>query len=525
MISTRLVLLGLAAFAASTPIALPQDTQEADPYKNTEFFCKLLDTDDPEAVSSVWNDGYCDESRNVCGIGSPVTMLETFTKGGKEKGWLTTLASEYLPNAGDIGAANCGTIGGECNLDVPNCDTMVGELGRPDLYLIFKAVQGFHSQLNVAQEFLTKEVINNTLLLDQIAVDFSRPPSLNTQALTAALISSAFFIVGGVAGVASVGANFAAIAAASAVGVANSLADAARQNNYAVDEAERRLDAARKREAAITNGGRGAGAMSSGTYLVGSTFSTISASQDAEGQVTTGDLSPALVDLFSGAWNKLEQIGRLALGRNDEGESFGLLPHGDPRPDGWGGETNTSPITGFYADGKTLLSSTHPSFRQTIEGAFGQFKTKVIDLAIQAGGLRIINVDLVDSEEECNDNDNAFSGYGARWVDMGDGNSFCMQFWRQAEAQDDLYEMAEPAITDMLISKYGIDLVEYYKAAYWCSKLGNDERTPDTVELPADGSIPICWYGVLANRAGIHTECQGRCDLSRQVWNIYDFDS
>ncbi|KAK5173054.1 uncharacterized protein LTR77_003176 [Saxophila tyrrhenica] len=512
--SSLLLLLGLAAVAAGSPIAVPQDASDG-PLYDTNYFCDLLDTDDPEAVANIWNDGYCDGDE--CRIGSPMTMLDLFTQDGNEAGWLKNLAAQYLENPGDLGDANCGTIGGSCELKVPSCEVLVGEMGLPDLYLIFRAVEGFHSQLNVAQEYLQNNVINNTLLLDQIAADFSKPVDLAEQrrfaeAMTPlavansmlleikSLLGQIFFVIGGVAGAVSGGASFVGVAAASAVALATSQLAAAQaeEDEDGKKKAEARLAGAKSLQDKAGAAGRGSGAIAAGTYW---------ASMLTERRYQTHE-------------------------------------HG----------TAKHPLTFVFCF--QLLSSTHPSFRESIEFAFGQFNTKLVDQALITSGLHIISADVVDTEDECNDwnnevrvsqtnvfsslMDDQWSGYGARWVDMGDGNTFvrakdcdlaktsadkgqCMNLFRESSLHADEWVVAERTVTDNMIEKYGIDIVGYYKAAYECSKYGNEERTPDEAAVPEDGSLPTCWFGVPADRAKINAPSGGRGGGWNR-WDLYPFD-
>jgi len=40
------------------------------------------------------------------------------------------------------------------------------------------------------------------------------------------------------------------------------------------------------------------------------------------------------------------------------------------------------------------------------------------------GNLMVISPDTIKSEEICLSKDNEWGGYGARWLDMGDGNTY-----------------------------------------------------------------------------------------------------
>jgi len=109
--------------------------------------------------------------------------------------------------------------------------------------------------------------------------------------------------------------------------------------------------------------------------MVGSIFSLLGATSTAEGQVDTGKLDEILEELFSKSRENLEQMGRLAVGRAEEGEAYDWLPSNN----GSGPVEISSPVAGFFGNGKFLLDTSDGEFNKTIEAAYGQFKTKVVD--------------------------------------------------------------------------------------------------------------------------------------------------
>lgn len=136
--------------------------------------------------------------------------------------------------------------------------------------------------------------------------------------------SSSLFVVGGVAGLVSVSASYIGAAASAAVAVAQAAIDEAKRNEQSTERAEAMKASAEKRADKVAKGGRGSGAAGGSTYLLGSTFSTISAASDAENQVQMGELTEGLRELFTQARERLDLMGKLALG---QGGDYSQLPH------------------------------------------------------------------------------------------------------------------------------------------------------------------------------------------------------
>lgn len=62
-------------------------------------------------------------------------------------------------------------------------------------------------------------------------------------------------------------------------------------------------------------------------------------------------------------------------------------------------------IAGFFSDGKFLLSESNPTFNQSIHDSYGTFKSKLVDQALQTGGLSVFALTDLDNEDECHDED------------------------------------------------------------------------------------------------------------------------
>lgn len=106
---------------------------------------------------------------------------------------------------------------------------------------------------------------------------------------------------------------------------------------------------------------------------MGSVFSVISASTDAQGQVTSGDLAPILRELFAKALTNLEDIGKLATG-GIPGGNYNLLPHAA----GVDGLAIGDPIAGFFSDGRWLIGDSDISFNNTITAGYASLKMKIV---------------------------------------------------------------------------------------------------------------------------------------------------
>lgn len=105
--------------------------------------------------------------------------------------------------------------------------------------------------------------------------------------------------------------------------------------------------------------------------------------------------------MFSAARDQIETLGSLALGRG--GDYSGL-----PATNGSGFAPELaadSYVAGFFSDGKFLLSESNEVFNQSIHDSYGTFKSKLVDQALQTGGLQVFALTELDNEEECYDED------------------------------------------------------------------------------------------------------------------------
>lgn len=145
--------------------------------------------------------------------------------------------------------------------------------------------------------------------------------------------------------------QYAAAGATAAVGVAQSQFDQARKSQGSEAQSKKLLDDATKRADGFTDNQRGAGAMGASVYLLGSTFSTINAANNPEGQVPRNDLESSLKQLFTDARERLKAMGRLALGR-DTGADYSALPH----QEGVAGGLGDNPYSEYSSAPSMLIS-------------------------------------------------------------------------------------------------------------------------------------------------------------------------
>ena len=72
------------------------------------------------------------------------------------------------------------------------------------------------------------------------------------------------------------------------------------------------------------------------------------------------------------------------------------------------------------------------------------------------------------------------------------------------------------------IQKWGINVAEYYEAAYRCAAEGDrDAEGPLPVAL--DGVISLCWYNPIAKRGKFGTTLlNGRAEIQSVIWSDFD---
>lgn len=188
----------------------------------------------------------------------------------------------------------------------------------------------------------------DSLQLDEISKDFSAPKTISADALSA-IISSALFLAGGIGGVAGVASQFVGAAASGGIGNVKAYRARARSGQVPDINLDQLQEAAERQAEQAAKFGRAAGTVSASTvclsflqrrggwksaanvcaqYLVGSTFGQVSSivNPSEEGQVEPIDLAPVLSDIFTTVTGDLEQLGRLATGRANEGEDYEWLP-------------------------------------------------------------------------------------------------------------------------------------------------------------------------------------------------------
>lgn len=104
--------------------------------------------------------------------------------------------------------------------------------------------------------------------------------------------------------------------------------------------------------------------------------------------------------MFKSAREQIGALGNRAIGRGGDYESLPTAP-GSARGSMVLGDD--SYIAGFFSDGKFLLSEPNPKFNQSIHDLYGTFKSKIVDQALQTGGMKIFAMENLDSEESCKD--------------------------------------------------------------------------------------------------------------------------
>lgn len=58
-------------------------------------------------------------------------------------------------------------------------------------------------------------------------------------------------------------------------------------------------------------------------------------------------------------------------------------------------------VAGFFSNGKFLLADWNPTFNQSIERFYGTFKSRIVDQALQTGGLRVVALTNLRDEDAC----------------------------------------------------------------------------------------------------------------------------
>lgn len=108
-------------------------------------------------------------------------------------------------------------------------------------------------------------------------------------------------------------------------------------------------------------------------------------------------MTPALHEMFASASGQMVQLGKTAMGRGGDYSSL-------PAANGSGFAPPLSPesyIAGLFSDGKFLLSDSSQTYEDSIKTSYGKFKTKIVDQALQTGGLHVFALTDLETEEEC----------------------------------------------------------------------------------------------------------------------------
>jgi len=66
-------------------------------------------------------------------------------------------------------------------------------------------------------------------------------------------------------------------------------------------------------------------------------------------------------------------------------------------------------VAGFFSNGRMLLGEANPAFNETLEATFGQFKSKIVDQALQTGGFKVMAVTHLEEDNCFSD---SWGGYG-----------------------------------------------------------------------------------------------------------------
>ncbi|KAK5173177.1 uncharacterized protein LTR77_003299 [Saxophila tyrrhenica] len=468
-----------------------------------------LDQSDPKALVALWED------KNVSGV------LDYWTREESENGgdnWVFNLVSYVDPSIGSTAIGGCGVTGGTCDLKL-DCDQMAAN-GFGAHYWILTAVVGFHNKLD-------DNVIGDILKIDRIAADFSAPANTANNQLTvlANLLSAGLFMAGSLAGVVGVAAAEIGVAAsatrAAALAAQRNLIRQGVRTGQTPDAAELSRLAGRIKasDTLIQQGGdttRVTNALGASLWTAASSFSMVSAFAEENGQVDDVVLSDQLSLMFEQCLQQMKDLGARAMGR---GGNYDALP---TDPD-MGDLPEDSYIAGFFADGKFLLAESADAFQGNLDSTYSVFRSKLVDLALQSGGLQVLAIQnkYVSDEDDCL-NENPLVGPDPLWMDpLADGNFYCMQLFRanhgglcaqlgnEGVTGNCDWVPAAQDVRDKLRDDYGFNLENYYSAAVQCNKAHLEDRMPDYEAMQSDGVTPACYYNIPAQLAEPTVHCNG----------------
>ncbi|KAE9378800.1 hypothetical protein N431DRAFT_460127 [Stipitochalara longipes BDJ] len=487
----------------SATLIQPVGTQWTDPH----YWCADLNTLDYVAVNNFWEDN----------VGTWLGIWTQPTQDTEHVGpdnWAQHIFEQIIPEAGNSGIGDCGTVGSTCAMSALNCTQMVlnGNGSGGPAYWTLQALQGLQDKLNVANELLQDTVLDDLLQLDAIGKDFSKPKSAALVNQIAGILGSCFYMIGSAAGVvgltvASAGELAGAVDRVGAIEAKIGAWPASGVPESDLLGAYKELEAAQAAVKGLTPNfvQLQSGTLGAATYLVGSSFSIASigindgGGVSQSGDVTAADLQPVLQGLFDSARTRLQTIGTLAVGG---GGNYAELPH----QNGSKAHLNTNqPIAGFFSDGKMLMGNRDPTFNTTIKNAFGLFTLKIVDTAVQTAGIVVLEVPV--TKKVCTSPSKpGESGYGWQWVVPPNTGGFCFGLFHQGGSgvgglcvgNNCGYLEVDPDIYNKLQDKYHINTADYMAAGYKCttSPLWKNGGIPDPSDIPTDGSLPTCFYSI-----------------------------
>ena len=116
--------------------------------------------------------------------------------------------SAAVLDSADTGTGNCGTPGSSCG-PFPDCPSFVKN-GYGMGYWVMRTLSSFQDHLNAATTALTIDEIGKTLNISTLIADFSEDASYTPTQNLALIIGAAFFLIGGVANLVTLGAGLVA---------------------------------------------------------------------------------------------------------------------------------------------------------------------------------------------------------------------------------------------------------------------------------------------------------------------------
>ena len=141
--------------------------------------------------------------------------------------------------------------------------------------------------------------------------------------------------------------------------------------------------------------------------------------------------------------------------------------------------------------GKFLLQG--ELVNQYFSAGYKAIEKKMVDIALQEYGYRILPDDNFEDEASCHQE------VGAHWMTYA-GKDHCMRLAYRSGSDYEFWPATESVIK-AIEEKNDIHLRGYFTSACDCSINGSGE--PDTDNLPVDGSVPRCFYNIQCQSAEI----------------------